>query len=207
MPVAEGQHPRVVDPRVVAAKAEREFDAWQRNGEMYRRRGWVLLGREGLTIDVGFLGAIPMGPNVLDIVAAAVRFDYTDFDVLPPSVRFIDPRTGEDRLPMTRALTPTPQGPSDLLINEHPEHNRAFLCVPGTREYHDHPQHSGDLWLLHRGSGAGCLAPLCDLLWRTMADNVLGFNVGVQTLPPPVNLQVQLHPLQGERAKLLGVPA
>lgn len=205
--MADDQDASVVDPRVVAAKVGREFDAWERNAEVYRRRGWMMLGRAEMTIDVGFLGMLPMGGNVMDIVAAAVRFDYTDFDVYPPSVRFIDPRTGDDRLPMTRALMPTPEGPRDLLINEHPEHKRAFLCVPGTREYHNHPQHSGDLWLLHRGSGAGCLAPLCDLVWRTMADNVLGFNVGVQTLPAPMNIQVQLHPLQGERQTASGVPA
>ncbi|WP_306919914.1 putative metal-binding protein [Rhizobium mesoamericanum] len=32
-----------------------------------------------------------------------------------------------------------------------------FLCMAGVREYHDNPAHSGDPWLLHRGSGEGRL--------------------------------------------------
>lgn len=30
-----------------------------------------------------------------------------------------------------------------------------FLCLPGVREYHEHPGHSGDPWELHRLTGAG----------------------------------------------------
>lgn len=32
-----------------------------------------------------------------------------------------------------------------------------FLCVRGVREYHRHPAHTGDGWLLHRGRGEGTL--------------------------------------------------
>lgn len=161
-----------------------------------------MFARTDVVVDIGFLGSVPVGNTALDLLTAAVRFDYSDFDIRPPSVRFIDPSSGADRSPIVRALTPTPDGPRDLLLNEHPVHGRPFLCVPGVREYHDHPQHSGDLWELHRGSGEGSLAALCDLIWRTMAQNVIGFNVGVQVLPPPVNLQVQLHPLQGDVSQL-----
>jgi hypothetical protein len=200
--VVDQSQPGVVDPRVVKAKVAREFDSWERNSDAYRRRGWFMLSRDDVVVDVGFMGAVPLGNTALDLLAAVVRFDYSDFDVRPPSVRFIDPRTGDDRIPVVRALTPTPDGPRDLLLNEHPERHRPFLCVPGVREYHEHPQHSGDLWELHRGGGEGSLAALCDLIWRTMAQNVIGFNVGVQVLPPPVNLQVQLHPLQGDVSQL-----
>lgn len=37
-----------------------------------------------------------------------------------------------------------------------------FLCMPGIREYHDNPAHSGDSWLLHRRSGEGSLAFIVD---------------------------------------------
>ena len=187
---------------VVAAKVEREHALWQRNAESYRRRGWLLLGHDDVTFDVGFLATVAMPTGPLELMPTTVRFDFTDFDLEPPSVRFIDPRTGEDRMPASRALTPTPEGPRDLVLNDHPVFARPFLCVPGTREYHEHPQHSGDLWLLHRGSGAGRLAPLCDLIWRTMSDNVLGLNVAVQALPAPLGYQVQFNVLQGDRQQL-----
>jgi hypothetical protein len=160
------------------------------------------LSYKGTQFDIGFMASIPVPTGLLDVTPVTVRFDYADFDLYPPSLRFIDPRDGTDRMPSTRALIPTPEGPRDLIINEHPIHGRPFLCVPGTREYHDHPQHSGDVWLLHRKNGAGRLAPLCDLVWRTMADNLLGLGLGVQALPAPVGYQVQLQLLQGDRGEL-----
>ena len=35
-----------------------------------------------------------------------------------------------------------------------------FLCIRGVREYHRHPAHTGDAWLLHRGRGEGTLAAI-----------------------------------------------
>jgi hypothetical protein len=198
--------PPQVAPAVVAAKVARERAFWDRNADAYRRRGWVMLGHDRVTFDIGFLASVAMPAGPLDLMPITARFDYTDFDLEPPSVRFIDPRTGEDRMPATRALMPTPDGPRDLVLNDHPVYRRPFLCVPGTREYHEHPQHSGDLWLLHRRNDAGRLAPLCDLIWRTMSDNVVGLNVGVQALPAPVGYQVQLGVLQGDRQQLANAP-
>src|SRR5439155_19241848 len=39
-----------------------------------------------------------------------------------------------------------------VLLDEHPTTHRPFLCLRGIREYHEHPQHSGDEWLLYRNS-------------------------------------------------------
>lgn len=41
-----------------------------------------------------------------------------------------------------------------------------FVCLPGVREYHDNPAHSGDPWLLHRNSGEGSLAFILDKIWQ-----------------------------------------
>lgn len=43
------------------------------------------------------------------------------------------------------------------MIASHGPNERPFLCLPGVREYHEHPAHTGDSWLLHRGSGSGSL--------------------------------------------------
>ena len=45
----------VVDPDVTRIKLERELELWHENEETYRRRGWILLGRNELEVDIGFL--------------------------------------------------------------------------------------------------------------------------------------------------------
>ena len=71
----------------------------------------------------------------------------------------------------------------NLVIDSHPVTNRPFFCIPGIRQYHDHPQHSGDSWLLHRAAGEGTLATICDRIWRAMARNVLGIHLELGMLP------------------------
>src|SRR5258706_394570 len=81
--------------------------------------------------------------------------DYTNYALWPPSLTFIDPRTREPASPAVRAPATTPAGVRDALVDGHPDTGRPFLCLPGIREYHNHPQHTGDDWLLHRAVGAG----------------------------------------------------
>jgi hypothetical protein len=115
-------------------------------------------------------------------MTAAIRLTYNNYDVWPPSLEFIDPRGGEPAAPPVQALDRFDEGVRNALLL-HPETGQPFLCVAGVREYHSHPQHSGDDWLLHRRSGAGKLAVLCDLVWRRMARNVIGLSVQLQSLP------------------------
>ena len=41
-----------------------------------------------------------------------------------------------------------------------------FICLPGIREYHQNPAHSGDSWLLHRKTGEGTLHFILDQLYK-----------------------------------------
>jgi hypothetical protein len=50
------------------------------------------------------------------------------------------------------------------LIQSHQPHHLPFLCLPGVREYHEHPAHSNDPWLGYRNSGEGTLGFLIDQL-------------------------------------------
>jgi hypothetical protein len=181
----------VVDPEVSRRKFDREVDLWSGQEEAYRRRGWVMLSRGELAVDIGFLGRLPVAGAVIPAMTACVRVDFTNFDVWAPSVEFIDPFTGDYALPTVQAIVASDEGPRDLIVQGHPATGRPFFCVPGVRQYHDHPQHSGDSWLLHRESGEGSLATICDRLWRSMARNLIGVQVNVQTLPG--QLQVQLR--------------
>jgi Predicted metal binding domain len=188
----------VVDPEVTRVKLERELELWHENEETYCRRGWILLGRRELEVDVGFLGRLPLGAQPIPAMTACVRVDFTNYDLWPPSVEFINPFTGEYAPPPVQALVDSDEGPRNLVVHSHPETNRPFFCVPGVRQYHDHPQHSGDSWLLHRRSGEGSLATICDRIWRSMSRNLLGVHIEFQSLPGRLNFQLRVQNAPGE---------
>ena len=190
----------VVDPEVTRLKFERELELWRENEETYRRRGWILLDHRELDVDIGFLGRLPLGPQPMPAMSACVRVDFTDYDLSPPSVEFINPFTGEYVPPPVQGLVDSEEGPRNLVVQSHPDTNRPFFCVPGIRQYHEHPQHSGDSWLLHRHTGEGSLATICDRIWRAMARNLLGIHLEVQTLPGQLKLQLRVANAPGEVA-------
>jgi hypothetical protein len=39
-----------------------------------------------------------------------------------------------------------------VLLSSHAVTKGTFFCMRGVREYHEHPEHTGDQWLLYRGS-------------------------------------------------------
>ncbi len=174
--------PQLVPREVSEKKLREQLDHWRQNEDVYRRRGWILLAAWNLTVEVGFLASVAFGDQQLSVMTAAIRLTYDNYDVWPPSLEFIDPRTGDPASPPVQALDRFEEGVRNALL-AHPDAGRPFLCVPGVREYHTHPQHSGDDWLLHRRSGAGKLAVLCDIVWRRMARNVIGLSVQLQSLP------------------------
>lgn len=193
----------IVDPEVTRLKFARELDLWKENVEAYRRRGWILLGDDDLTVDIGFLGRLPLGGPPLPAMTACVRVDFTNYDLWPPSVEFINPFTGEYAPPPVQALVDSDLGPQDIVVHNDPETNRPFFCVPGIRQYHDHPQHSGDAWLLHRDTHQGSLATICDRIWRSMARNVLGIHLEFQTLPGQIQMHLRIQNAPGEVAPLM----
>ena len=188
----------VVDPEVTRLKLGRELELWRENEEGYRRRGWLLLCRRELEVDVGFLGRVPFGAMALPAMTACVRLDFTNYDLWPPSAEFIDPLTGEYAPPLVQALVGSDGEAHNLIVDSHPETNRPFFCIPGIRQYHDHPQHSGDSWLLHRAAGEGTLATICDRIWRAMARNVLGIHLELGMLPGQLSVQLRLQTAPGE---------
>ncbi|MDX6516879.1 MAG: hypothetical protein QOH73_2545, partial [Gaiellaceae bacterium] len=193
----------VVDPEVTRRKFERELELWREQETAYRRRGWLMIGCSELSVDIGFLGRLPVGGQPIPTMSACVRIDFTNYDLEPPSVEFIDPMTGEYNSPPVQALVGSAQEPRDLVVHSHPETNRPFFCVPGIREYHNHPQHSGDSWLLHRQAGEGRLATICDRIWRSMSRNLIGIQVNVQTLPGQLQIQLRVANAPGEVAEVM----
>lgn len=188
--------PVLVPPSISHAKLQEQIDQWHANAQLYRRRGWLLLGVDGLTVDVAFLAKAAVGDLLLPIVTAAIRLRYDNYDLWPPSLAFIEPWTGQPAIPPVAAPEAGNGRPRNVLLGR-PGTGEPFLCMPGIREYHEHPQHTGDAWLLHRGEGAGRLAVVCDRVWRCMARNVVGLSVNLQSVPR-WGTQLQIGLAQGD---------
>jgi hypothetical protein len=99
------------------------------------------------------------------------RFDLTDYDLRAPSLEFLDPWTNAPLVyaTMFRAVEFEPLRKAHVvLLDKHPKTRKPFLCIRGIREYHEHPQHSGDDWMLYRQTLG--LFSIVMSLWRVTVD-------------------------------------
>lgn len=185
----------LVDPEVCRAKFDRELERYRAVEDAHRVRGWWLLSAEFPKVFVVFAAPQLKPPAVV----FGALLDFTDYDLMPPSVRLVDPFTREpyraSQLPTwlkRRVETPAqpgivfpgmPPGAIPMMIQEsrilqwHDENDVPFLCLPGVREYHDHPGHSGDSWLLHRGGAEGTLYFLLETLFRYGVEPITDYSV------------------------------
>jgi len=145
-------------------------------------------------------------------IVTGVCFDYTSYDAAPPSVRLVNPFTGQPykaselpiqlmralpeqklQLPgMAEGAPAIAMQPQQPLMQAASKDEIPFLCLAGVREYHDQPAHSGDVWELHRAAGAGRLVRLLEIISRYGLEPIqsyavqllpqIGFNLN---LPPP----------------------
>jgi hypothetical protein len=119
--------------------------------------------------------------------AFRARFDLSDFDLRAPSLEFRDAWTNTPLNfgTMFRALEYEKQRQAHVvLLDDHPSTHKPFLCIRGVREYHEHPQHSGDEWLLYRKDMS--LFSIVMSVWRVTIDLVRPV-----LLPQVGGLQVQ----------------
>ena len=181
----------LVDPVVSRAKFDREVARYRELEEEHARRGWFLLKAEYPEVFVVF-GAPQLRPPAL---VFGVLIDFTDYDLWPPSVKLVDPFTREPyknkdlpcrllrqpAMPNDPALAGQIQlvQPQDLMVAHDPE-DVPFLCIPGVREYHEHPAHSGDSWLLYRGTGEGTLHFLLEQIYKYGVQPIAAYNVIMQ---------------------------
>lgn len=199
-----------VNPKVTRAKFDREVAQLRTGAEHFRSKGIFLLEAECPTVLVGF-AAPQLTPPAL---VMAVRFDYSDYDLKPPSIRFVNPFTGTpypaSELPtvMMRSIeqplpenfpvpSPQPAGRHDPnqpgaaaaalrptivthqpLIQAH-EGGIPFLCMPGVREFHEHPAHTGQPWELERPTGAGGLVRLVEVIHKYAVEPIGGWSVNL----------------------------
>lgn len=187
--------PLLVPEAISIDKLAREVALWREHEPVHRRQGLVLSRHDGLEVDLLVLA--PGAP--LPMAAAAVRLRFDNYDLWPPSLAFADPFTGE-LLPPGVMPTAVPQDvrenpPRSLLPGPHPATGTAFLCVPGTREYHTHDEHTGDHWLRYRRTGPGqpgTLQGIATTLHKTISATVRGVVVQTGLLLTPSGQQIQL---------------
>lgn len=177
-----------VDPAVSRAKFEREVADFRRFADAYQQKGIFL-------IDASFpkafaiISAIHAKPAPM--LPFGVLLDFSDYDVAPPSVQLVNPFTraklkaSEIPYKFLRLLPLQTNAPSGTAWAQQPllqsfVDDRPFICLQGVREYHESPAHTGDSWLLHRGTGAGTLAFLLDVLSRYGAAPISGPAINVQ---------------------------
>lgn len=174
----------LVDPEVARRKFDAELATVAAIEADLHRRGIWILSATFPNVFVAF--AAPRIRPVNVYFGAVINFD--NFDLQPASVRLVDPLTreplvqGQILAPFARLVNGVPQ---PLLMGR--PNDVPFLCLPGVREYHEHPAHTGDSWLLHRGTGEGSLYFLLDKLCRYGTEPIAGigftFNLNVDGIP------------------------
>ena len=177
-----------VDPVVTKKKFLEEVNKFKELEEAYRKKGVICYRIEDFSVFLLF--CVPhVNPQG---IAFSVRIDYENWDIEPPSIKFIDPFT--DRLLAREQIRikffqvkhknnirlnirgeimeqDLLQGQKDVL---------PFFCIPGVKEYHDHPAHSGDSWLLHRLNSEGELCVLIDQLYNHSIAQTSGYSLNAQ---------------------------
>jgi hypothetical protein len=177
--------PKYVDPEVSRIKFVAEIDLFKSLRDSYIKRGiWLLKDEFPLAL---FAFAKALNPAAI-IFGALI--DFTDYDLHPLSVTLVNPFT---QIPLkanevqTRFLRLVPASDANpgstttSLLMSHSD-NKPFICLPGIREYHDHPAHTGDSWLLHRGNGEGKLHFIVEKLQRYGAEGVFGYNIAMNVI-------------------------
>jgi len=179
----------LVDPAVSKSKFEKEIALYNGVEREYCARGWFLAKAQFPEVFVVFASQKVNPPLML----MGVLLDFTNYDLVPPSVRLVNPFTRVPykytELPTTldRAINviETPQGnivqTQPMMQPGYTSDAVPFLCLAGIREYHENPAHTGDSWLKVRGTGVGTLAFILEQISKYGLDNIAGyeFSIGI----------------------------
>lgn len=184
---------QVVDPAVSHAKFDQEVAAYRASAALHQRRGWFLVEAEFPKVFV-VLAAPQLTPSP---IVTGVEIDFTNYDLWPPSVVLVNPFTRDPYhaggLPtalLRRRTHRVEVAPgqfaerSDIvpLMQAHTPDEVPFLCVPGVREYHEHPAHTGDSWLGRRGDGEGTLFAILNTIHQYGSQPITQYQLGLQIM-------------------------
>lgn len=160
---------QIIDPEISKSKFNSEIDAFSKIRDIQRARGIILLEKEFPNAFFAFCS-----PNLNPCpIIFAVKINFDNYDLEPLSVQFIHPlnfrplKLQDVATHFNRNIAPDGGLTLQALLQEEPSPDSLpFLCIPGIREYHNHPAHSGDTWLLHRkNAGEGSLGFVIEKLF------------------------------------------
>lgn len=187
---------QVTDPEVTESKFNLEIAKFRSVEGHYRSKGIICEKIQFPEVRLLFCST-RLQPNVIGF---SVVLDFTNYDAEPPSIKFVNPFTGEklrrEEIPFAFLQFKNPFQHQDLIQGGGTMD--LFFCIPGVREYHQHPAHSGDSWFLYRGKGEGTLLFLIDQLYQHSLSTVRGFLINPFTkmrlhqefVVPQVSLQI-----------------
>lgn len=158
---------QVIDENISKLKFDLELNEFRKIEDIQRKRGIVLLKAEFPNIFIAFC-AIHLIPSP---IAFAVRINFHNYDLNPLSIRFINPFTFEELKTISIGLNRKKilsDGTYQLIpLVQQDITSLPFVCMPGVREYHLHPAHTGDFWLLHRNMASeGSLGFIIEKLYE-----------------------------------------
>jgi hypothetical protein len=173
-----------VEPAVSKAKFDRQVLAVRALEQELGRRGCWLVSHRFPVVFMLF-GTPKLKPP--SIVFGAI-IDFSNYDIWPPSVRLVDPFTREpyifSKLPthLNRAPLNAASGERTIqpLMQASSPNEIPFLCIPGVREYHNHPGHTGDSWLMHRGSPEGTLFFIIEQLLKYGVEPISAYDLALK---------------------------
>lgn len=176
----------LVHPTISKNKFEREVAEYRKLESVHRARGWFMLDACFPEVFVIFAAPQLTPPALL----FGVVIEFSNYDLWPPSVTIVDPFTRkplkmkEIKIAMNRRKSVAVPGLGNLqqaqsLLVAHDPEDAPFLCIPGVREYHEHPAHTGNSWLLHRTSGVGTLYFLLDQISKYGVEPLKGYQIGM----------------------------
>ncbi|MBS4064042.1 MAG: hypothetical protein KGZ74_05755 [Chitinophagaceae bacterium] len=204
-----------VDPVVSRAKFNRELATFKKVKEYNRQRGIILFDAEFPYMKLAFY-AYRITPLIL---AFAIKLDFTNYDLEAPSLKFIDFLLEKEltrpelNIQLLRQQSIQPPGqqaegiintsPLDL-IQFHTPGLVPFVCIPGIREYHEHPAHSNDPWLSHRRKGEGTLGFIIDQLHKYGSEPLNGIMPNMANIQQinPAGMMVQFQGIVFSRDKI-----
>ena len=179
-----------VEPEVSLIKFKEEIGDFHNISNDWREKG-VFLIHEDYPI-VEFMFTTPkLRPST---IAFCVQIDFTNYDVEPPSLKFICPFTKrilkiqeiptkfpqfkkpdkiDPTIPIQNQIQP------QFLLQSH-QNEPPFFCIAGIKEYHDHPAHTGDSWLLHRKKGEGSLGFILDQLYNYSTAIIVSYQLNLE---------------------------
>lgn len=176
---------------VSKTKFDREIAGYREQEDYHLSRGVWLVRAEYPKAFIVF-GTPQLKPPT--IIFGAL-LDFTNYELWPPSARLVEPFTRvpykPEELPsVLKRSVPTPpelmaQGApaghvEQPLMQWHGPEDTPFLCLPGVREYHEHPAHSGDSWMLRRKGAEGTLHFLLEQLYKYGVEPINTYNFGMQ---------------------------